>query len=63
MPITLTNAHGRERFATHKLHTTKMRKLFQPTHDRYYAVVVEVFCDEPGLAAGRATTTSSRSAS
>ena len=48
MPVTLTNAHGRERFATHKLHTTKMRKLYQPTHDRYYAVVVEVFCDQPG---------------
>jgi hypothetical protein len=49
VPVTLTNAHGRERFATHKLHTTKMRKLYQPTHDRYYAVVVEVFCDQPGL--------------
>jgi hypothetical protein len=49
VPVTLTNAHGRERFATHKLHTTKMRKLYQPTHDRYYTVVVEVFCDQPGL--------------
>ena len=62
MPMTLTNAHGRERFATYKLHTTKMRKLFQPTHDRYYAVVVEVFCDEPGLPRAGATRTS-RSAS
>lgn len=49
VPVTLSNAHGRERFATYKLHTTKMRKLYQPTHDRYYAVVVEVFCDQPGL--------------
>jgi hypothetical protein len=48
VPIILNKAHGRERFATYKLHTTKLRKLFQPTHDRYYAVVVEVFCDEPG---------------
>jgi hypothetical protein len=49
VPITPTTAHGRERFATYKLHTTKIRKLFQPTHDRYYTVVVEVFCDQPGL--------------
>jgi hypothetical protein len=49
VPVTPTNAHGRERFATHTLHTTRMRKLYQPTHERYYAVVVEVFCDEPGL--------------
>ncbi|MEV7888942.1 hypothetical protein ACWD3I_20190 [Streptomyces sp. NPDC002817] len=26
-----------------------MRKLYQPSHDRFYAVVVELFCDEPGL--------------
>lgn len=26
-----------------------MRKLFQPSHERFYAVVVELFCDEPGL--------------
>lgn len=49
VPVHPTKARGRERFATFKLHTTKMRKLFQPTHDRFYTVVVEVFCDEPGL--------------
>ena len=26
-----------------------IRKLFQPSHDRFYAVVVEVFCDHDGL--------------
>src|SRR5262249_11543228 len=28
---------------------TRILKLFQPSHDRYYAVTVEVFCDLPGL--------------
>lgn len=49
VPVTPTNAHGRERFATHKLVTTDVRKLYQPTHDRFYTVVAEVFCDQPGL--------------
>ncbi len=49
VPITPTNAHGRERFATYKLHVTHLRKLFQPTHDRFYTVVMEVFCNQPGL--------------
>ncbi|WP_018353266.1 hypothetical protein [Longispora albida] len=40
---------GRERFATSRLVTTGLRKLFQPNHDRFYAVVSELFCDEPGL--------------
>lgn len=40
---------GRERFATSRLVTTKLRKLYQPNHDRFYAVVVELFCDTPGL--------------
>ena len=40
---------GRSRLATHKIVRTEMRKLFQPTHDRFYTVVVEVFCDQPGL--------------
>jgi hypothetical protein len=26
-----------------------LRKLYQPTHDRFYTVVVELFCDVPGL--------------
>ncbi|MEO8220347.1 MAG: hypothetical protein ABI563_06145 [Specibacter sp.] len=43
------NAKGRERLATSKLVHTKLRKLYQPTHERFYAVVVEVFCDAPGL--------------
>jgi hypothetical protein len=47
--ITPTTATGRERFATHRLCRTWMRKLFQPIHDRYYAVAVEVFCEQPGL--------------
>ncbi|WP_412543354.1 hypothetical protein R8Z50_13005 [Longispora sp. K20-0274] len=40
---------GRERFATSRIVTTGLRKLYQPHHDRFYAVVVELFCDEPGL--------------
>ena len=40
---------GRERLATSRLVHTKLRKLYQPAHNRFYAVVVEVFCDEPGL--------------
>jgi hypothetical protein len=40
---------GRQRFATSRLVTTRLRKLYQPAHDRFYAVVVELFCDAPGL--------------
>ncbi|MCY0906005.1 hypothetical protein [Arthrobacter sp. H14-L1] len=43
------SAKGRERLATSRLLHTKLRKLYQPTHERFYAVVVEVFCDAPGL--------------
>jgi hypothetical protein len=40
---------GRQRFADHRLVRTPMRKLYQPSHDRFYVVAVELFCDEPGL--------------
>ena len=40
---------GRLRFATHCFVRMGTRKLFQPSHDRFYAVVVEVFCDHEGL--------------
>ena len=40
---------GRARLATWQLVTTGLRKLYQPSHNRFYAVVVEVFCDQPGL--------------
>lgn len=40
---------GRARFATHRLVRTRLRKLYQPSHERFYAVVVELFCDRPGL--------------
>ena len=40
---------GRQRFATSTMVTTKLRKLYQPNHDRFYLVVVELFCDTPGL--------------
>ena len=40
---------GRLRFATHQFVATDLRKLYQPNHDRFYAVVVELFCDAPGL--------------
>ncbi|MEW2416042.1 hypothetical protein AB0953_20300 [Streptomyces sp. NPDC046866] len=39
---------GRARFATHRLVRTGLRKLYQPAHERFYAVVVELFCDRPG---------------
>jgi hypothetical protein len=42
-------AHGRARLATSQLISTRLRKLYQPSHSRFYAVVVEVFCDQPGL--------------
>ncbi|WP_127500911.1 hypothetical protein [Actinoplanes solisilvae] len=40
---------GRARFATHTLVRSQLRKLYQPTHDRFYVIVVELFCDVPGL--------------
>ena len=40
---------GRLRFATHSFVRMGTCKLFQPNHDRFYAVVVEVFCDHDGL--------------
>ncbi len=50
IPVTpSTSATGRARLATWQLITTDLRKLYQPNHNRFYAVVVEVFCDEPGL--------------
>ena len=44
-----SRAKGRDRLATSQLITTGLRKLYQPSHNRFYAVVVEVFCDQPGL--------------
>jgi hypothetical protein len=50
VPVTPSiTAKGRDRFATSKLVHTGLRKLYQPSHSRFYAVVVEVFCDSPGL--------------
>ena len=40
---------SRLRLATSELVTTNLRKLYQPMHQRFYVVVVEVFCDSPGL--------------
>jgi len=50
VPVTpSTTAKGRARFATSQLIRTDLRKLYQPSHGRFYVVVVEVFCDSPGL--------------
>ncbi|TCN32778.1 hypothetical protein EV644_12428 [Kribbella orskensis] len=51
VPIALfpNGVAGRKRFATHRMVHTPMRKLYQPSHDRYYALTIELFCDEPGL--------------
>src|SRR5689334_5459558 len=40
---------GRLRFADHAIVLSPLRKLYQPLHHRFYTVVVELFCDEPGL--------------
>lgn len=40
---------GRLRFATHRVCRTGLRKLYQPSHQRFYVVVVELYCDQPGL--------------
>jgi len=50
VPVTPGGAGtGIRRFATSRLVHTRMRKLYQPSHNRFYLVVVEVFCDVPGL--------------
>ena len=48
VPVTPSGS-GRARLATWQLVSTGLRKLYQPSHSRFYAVVVEVFCDQPGL--------------
>ena len=40
---------GRSLLAKYAIVRTDMRKLYQPNHDRFYTVAVEVFCDRPGL--------------
>lgn len=50
VPVALADrGPGRARFATHQVVRTRLRKLYQPSHQRYYAVVVELFCERPGL--------------
>lgn len=50
VPVTpSTSAQGRARLTTWAMITTPLRKLYQPSHSRFYAVAVEVFCDQPGL--------------
>ena len=50
-----TNPDGKPGFdirrylSTHRLVHTPVRKLYQPSHERFYAVTVELFCDQPGL--------------
>jgi hypothetical protein len=39
----------RERLSSHQLVRTPMRKLFQPSHQRFYTVTIELFCDAAGL--------------
>jgi hypothetical protein len=51
-PVAVPHAQrgpGRLRFATHRICRTALRKLYQPSHNRYYAVVVELYCDQAGL--------------
>ncbi|MDD7965487.1 hypothetical protein [Actinomycetospora lemnae] len=39
----------RQRLSTRRTVTTGMRKLYQPAHQRFYAVTIELFCGAPGL--------------
>ncbi|MFH8251256.1 hypothetical protein ACH3VR_12870 [Microbacterium sp. B2969] len=39
----------RVRLSTSRLVKSHLRKLYQPVHERFYVVVVEIFCDVPGL--------------
>jgi hypothetical protein len=51
-PVPATPAvtdNTRLRLATSRLVRTNLRKLYQPNHQRFYVVVVELFCDVPGL--------------
>jgi hypothetical protein len=49
-PITPQQATTiRERFAGRRTIGTPLRKLYLPSHQRYYAVTVELFCDIEGL--------------
>lgn len=50
VPIPVANrGAGRLRLATHEFLRPGPCKLYQPSHDRFYAVVAELFCDAPGL--------------
>ncbi|SEI82675.1 hypothetical protein [Demequina mangrovi] len=49
VPVTSPSGNGRARLATSRLVPTHLRKLYQPLHERFYVVVVEVLCDAPGL--------------
>jgi hypothetical protein len=46
---------GRPRFVNFAMIRTPLCKLYQPLHERYYTVVTELFCDEPGLPRAGAT--------
>lgn len=48
-PVPVSPGKGAPPLAKYKIARTDMRKLYQPNHDRFYTVVVEVFCDRPGL--------------
>ena len=53
VPVTLASLKdsgtGVGRMATSRTCRTSLRKLYQASHDRFYLLVVEVFCDQPGL--------------
>jgi hypothetical protein len=42
-------ASFRERLSPYRLASSTLRKLYQPSHGRFYSVAVELFCDTPGL--------------
>jgi hypothetical protein len=42
-------ASFRDRLSPYRLASSTLLKLYQPSHDRFYSVAVELFCDTPGL--------------
>lgn len=44
-----TSGSFRELLSPFRLGRSNIRKLFQPSHQRFYALTVELFCDAPGL--------------
>jgi hypothetical protein len=52
IPIPLARrqaATGKAKLVTHSLQRSNLTKLYQPSHNRFYTLTTELFCEEPGL--------------